>query len=138
MYRRIDLLSAAMGPEQDVLLRHMQERWAPKGAFIEPHGPKGSFCFVVLDGFVKAHDPRLGEWLVPPGGAFGVDALLLETPPARRYEAVTRCTLLSLSHEEMRALLSTGSALSQSLQLELAYLAGQHAQLELSRIAERC
>jgi CRP-like cAMP-binding protein len=137
MYRHIDLVSAAQGPEQDRLLGFFEERWIAEGVQVFPYLEGQSYCFVLLDGFVRKLDPVLGPWLLSPGDSFGLDELLVGHHPERSYHAVTRCTLLGLSKAALLELLNGQDALALNLQAELARLAGEHAQLRLARLGRR-
>ncbi len=138
MYTHIDLLSAAMGPEQDKLLRQLEEIWVEPGTEVSPHRGGQPYCFVVLDGFVRMHDPILGQKLIGPGGSFGLAELLAGQNPKRTYWTVSRSTLLGLSHGALNRLLRAQDILAQNLQAELARLAGAHAQSCLARLSAQC
>lgn len=137
MYARIDLLSAALGPEQDKLLGHLEEFWVGPGEPIAPYRRGQGYCFVLLDGVVRMEDPTLGAWLLTPGNSFGLDELLVGHHPERSYRTLCRCTLLGLSQEALFKILTAQDVLAQNLQAELARLAGEHAQLRLARLSQR-
>lgn len=136
MYTRIDMLSAVVGPEQERMLRLFGEVWVEEDWRIDPVGPEHAFCFVLLDGFVRATDDRLGTWLIAPGQLFGLEELLVGVAPGRTYVALTRCTLLHLTRDSLAKLVGAGDSFSQRIQIELSSLAGQAAQRRIVHLSK--
>ena len=136
MYTRIDMLSAVVGPEQERMHQLFGEVWVEEGARIEPVAQEHAFCFVLIDGFVRARDDRLGTWLVAPGQLFGLEELLVGVAPGREYTAVTRCTLLNLTRDALAKLVGAGDSFSQRIQIELSSLPGQAAQRRIVLLAQ--
>lgn len=137
MYNRIDLMSAIRGKEQERILSLLEEVWVEEGAQVEPVDKDKAYCFVLIDGFIRAKDERLGTWLVPPGALFGLEEILVGVPPGRTYHTLARSTLLALSRDSLAELIGTGGPMSQSIQIELSRLAGLSAQRRLTHLAKR-
>jgi hypothetical protein len=136
MYTRIDMLSAVVGPEQERMLQLLDEVWVEDGSAIEPVDAEHAYCFVLIDGFVRATDERMGTWLVAPGQLFGLEELLVGVAPGREYRALTRCTLLNLTRDSLAKLVGAGDSFSQRIQVELSSLAGQAAQRRIVLLAK--
>lgn len=137
MYTHIDLLNAAKGSEQDLLLAMMREHWVEGGEVVETTRQDTAWCFLIISGFVRVEDALLGQWLLPPGALFGLEEMFMGGIATQRYRAVCRCTLLAIDRGSLTGLLSAQHSVAQNLQIEISRIAGRTIQRRLSRLSRR-
>ncbi len=137
MFQRIDLLSAAKGSEQDMLLHMMKEVWATPGELIGTTRGTTAWCFLIISGFVRIEDVILGSWLLPPGALFGLEEMFMGGIPTQHYRAACHSTMLAIDRTSLTGLLSAQHPVAQNLQAEIALIAGRTIQRRMARLAAR-
>ncbi len=133
MYFRIDLLNALHGEDQDRLLEELREVWQLGHQDVSLMHGEEMCAFVVLDGFVRATDPKRGVWLIGPGEVLGLEEMFAGTTQDRTYQTVCRTTFLALSRSKLMDLIGGQDRLAFRLQAELARIAGMQAQQHLAQ-----
>ena len=79
--------------------------WAGQPIFME--GTPGKIMFVVMEGWVRLKVRGNPVEEIGPGGIFGEMALVDGSPRSATAEAITHCTLATISEERFNALVQT-------------------------------